>query len=95
MTEKKTPASAEPFETTIATLFDGKADDKAKRDARKLASGIAAGRPWQSHPPRFKSSVRADVLALCGQGRPGMDAIVKAGYSDQLARQVLRDVGRF
>jgi hypothetical protein len=94
MTEKQ-PAAVAPADAMIAVLLDGKADDKAKREARKLASGIAAGRPWQSHPPRFKSAVRADVLALCGTGRPGVDAIVKAGYVDRVARQVLRDVGRY
>lgn len=85
--------AADPVPAMIATLFDKDATGAAAKKAREEFSQIAgSGRPWEQLPSRMKSAARADARRLAGKG--GSNALTSAGYSPQVAAQLLRDIGR-
>lgn len=72
-----------------STLFGS--DDERKIEARKQVSKTTV--LWQHWSPRLKSAIRSDIQNLVPEGSD-LTAATIAGYSEKLARIVLRDIGR-
>lgn len=72
-----------------STLFGS--DDERKIEARKQVSKITV--LWQHWSPRLKTAVRWDIANLVPESSD-LTAATLAGYSEQLARIALRDLGR-
>lgn len=72
-----------------STLFGS--DDERKIEARKQVSRTTV--LWQHWSPRLKTAIRLDIGNLIPEGSD-IAAATLAGYSAQLARTVLRDLGR-
>lgn len=94
-TAAKPALNGDPAEALTKTLFSRGASAGDKKDARKLLSDIAAGsRPWEQLPSALKSAARADARTVLGEKGRDPEILTGAGYSQAIARQILRDIGR-
>jgi hypothetical protein len=87
-------AAPDTVEAIIAALNDRDTPQAARKDARAAASAIVSRRAWEHLASRFKAAIRADVATISTAPKPGVEAIVAAGYGAKAARQALRDLGR-
>jgi hypothetical protein len=86
-------APAEDAVAQIAAKLFGKSDN-ARKDARKQLSEMVGVRAWEQLPAKLKTAARGDARRVLGDGIRNPERLTSAGYSETLALQLLRDIGR-